>query len=302
MAPEHSVSVLGLGLMGSAIARVLLQKGWKVTVWNRTSAKAQPLISVGATAAKSAGECIGASKLVITCFIDPSAFEQVFTGVDPRLCSHRIVVDYTAGIVADIQRCQKQALNLSFAAYIRGAILTTPSYVGLPESVFYHSGNKEAYKTVETALAVLGQPYYLGQDVASATLQEAVFGHCFYGFATGFLQAMSFLKSSNLYSRGGAERFMNEVITPTLVHGFPNMFADVAKQIDREDYVSKGDGARLDTLSHALDNLIKATEEMGQSSSTLKPIRELIEKRINQGGAAEEMSSLVEIISHPEKR
>jgi 3-hydroxyisobutyrate dehydrogenase-like beta-hydroxyacid dehydrogenase len=40
------VSVVGLGSMGSALARALVGAGREVTVWNRTSAKAEVLTSV----------------------------------------------------------------------------------------------------------------------------------------------------------------------------------------------------------------------------------------------------------------
>ncbi|MCP4075102.1 MAG: NAD(P)-binding domain-containing protein [Gammaproteobacteria bacterium] len=33
------ISVIGLGVMGSALANTLLQKGYSVTVWNRTIEK-----------------------------------------------------------------------------------------------------------------------------------------------------------------------------------------------------------------------------------------------------------------------
>ncbi len=33
------ISVIGLGAMGSALARTLLQNGYAVTVWNRTAGK-----------------------------------------------------------------------------------------------------------------------------------------------------------------------------------------------------------------------------------------------------------------------
>ena len=39
------VSVIGLGAMGSALARTLLQNGYAVTVWNRTAEKAEPLVT-----------------------------------------------------------------------------------------------------------------------------------------------------------------------------------------------------------------------------------------------------------------
>ena len=42
------ISVIGLGAMGSALARTLLQNNYAVTVWNRSADKAAPLAEAGA--------------------------------------------------------------------------------------------------------------------------------------------------------------------------------------------------------------------------------------------------------------
>ena len=61
------ISVIGLGAMGSALARAQLKAGRSVTVWNRSIEKAAPLEEAGAIAAATASEAIMASPLTITC-------------------------------------------------------------------------------------------------------------------------------------------------------------------------------------------------------------------------------------------
>jgi len=63
-------SIIGLGAMGSALARALLRDGHRVTVWNRTSAKADPLVRNGAVLAPSAASTVGASPTVVVCVDD----------------------------------------------------------------------------------------------------------------------------------------------------------------------------------------------------------------------------------------
>ena len=53
------VTVLGLGMMGTTLAQLLLRAGHRVHVWNRTPAKAAALASVGALAAPAAADEIG---------------------------------------------------------------------------------------------------------------------------------------------------------------------------------------------------------------------------------------------------
>ena len=59
---SQRVSVIGLGRMGSALATTLLEDHYKVTVWNRTAAKAEPLVEAGATLAASVNEAIDGSE------------------------------------------------------------------------------------------------------------------------------------------------------------------------------------------------------------------------------------------------
>jgi len=71
------VAVVGLGAMGSRIARRLLDAGHELTVWNRTPAKAEAL---GVPVAASPAEAAASSEVVITMVADPSALEAVTEG------------------------------------------------------------------------------------------------------------------------------------------------------------------------------------------------------------------------------
>ena len=49
------VGFIGLGAMGAGMARHLLKAGHDVRVWNRTAARMKPLVTAGATQAKTIG-------------------------------------------------------------------------------------------------------------------------------------------------------------------------------------------------------------------------------------------------------
>ncbi|AVZ74581.1 hypothetical protein SLUN_22845 [Streptomyces lunaelactis] len=54
-ASTSPVSVVGLGIMGTALAAAFLKAGHPTTVWNRSAAKTGPLVAQGALPARSAG-------------------------------------------------------------------------------------------------------------------------------------------------------------------------------------------------------------------------------------------------------
>ena len=64
---NKEITVLGLGSMGVTIARLFLEKGYKVTVWNRTADKAASLTSRGAVLAPSAAAARRASPVGVMC-------------------------------------------------------------------------------------------------------------------------------------------------------------------------------------------------------------------------------------------
>ncbi len=65
-----SVSVIGLGAMGSGIAHTLIERGCKVSVWNRSRAKVDALVSKGAIACAGPSDALDANTHVIVCLSD----------------------------------------------------------------------------------------------------------------------------------------------------------------------------------------------------------------------------------------
>jgi 3-hydroxyisobutyrate dehydrogenase-like beta-hydroxyacid dehydrogenase len=66
--------------MGTAIVRRLLATGRRVTVWNRTPAKAAPLVGLGAGIAVTPARAVAGADLVITMLTDAAAVEAALFG------------------------------------------------------------------------------------------------------------------------------------------------------------------------------------------------------------------------------
>jgi 3-hydroxyisobutyrate dehydrogenase-like beta-hydroxyacid dehydrogenase len=74
------VGFIGLGNMGVPMAEALIDAGMRLTVWNRTAAKADPLIAKGARRAASAAEAAEPGGIAITMLADDAALESVTLG------------------------------------------------------------------------------------------------------------------------------------------------------------------------------------------------------------------------------
>ncbi len=70
------VAFIGLGNMGSHMARHVVRAGHEVSAWNRTRSKAEPLRSEGAKVVESAGEAAKEAEVAITMLADDPAVES----------------------------------------------------------------------------------------------------------------------------------------------------------------------------------------------------------------------------------
>jgi 3-hydroxyisobutyrate dehydrogenase-like beta-hydroxyacid dehydrogenase len=76
---------LGLGIMGSAMAKNLLKAGFKVTVWNRSPDKCRELAALGAEVAAKPADVTSSCAITIAMLADPAAAHAVCFGAGGAL-------------------------------------------------------------------------------------------------------------------------------------------------------------------------------------------------------------------------
>lgn len=89
---------VGMGIMGSPMARNLLKAGHKVTVWNRTREKCQAAVEAGATVADSPVDLARRCELIFICVSDtPDVKEVLFAenGLAAGLSDGKVVIDHS---------------------------------------------------------------------------------------------------------------------------------------------------------------------------------------------------------------
>jgi len=93
------VGYIGMGIMGAAMAQNLLKGGFKVTVWNRTAAKAKPVVDAGATLASSPADVVAKGPQVVCINVtDTPDVEAVLFGANGIVSAAKpglIVVDHS---------------------------------------------------------------------------------------------------------------------------------------------------------------------------------------------------------------
>ena len=159
-----NVAVIGLGGMGSRIARRLLDEGHALTAWNRTAAKAEAL---GVPVAASPAEAAAGSEVVITMVADPLALQAVTEGPDGVAAGAgegTTVIEMSTVGPAAIERLAETLDAPLLDAPVLGSLSEAESgtlsiFVGGDEAVF--QGQREL-------LEGLGKPLYVGPSGSGA--------------------------------------------------------------------------------------------------------------------------------------
>lgn len=188
MSSKQKITVLGLGSMGATIARLCLEQGHEVTVWNRSPGKAGPLVAAGARLAADAAEAVRASPAVLMCVYDYRAAEAILAtdGVAAAL-DGRLLVQLTTGSPQDARDAEAWARRHG-ARYLEGAIQAAPDQMGRPDTPILMSGETPVFRAAEPLLGVLGGGIvYLGADAGAAAAMDLATLSTVYGTLLGFL-------------------------------------------------------------------------------------------------------------------
>ena len=95
---SDQVGFIGLGIMGSGMARNLLEKGHDVVVWNRTPSRTEPLVTAGAVAGQSPADVARRCPIVMICVSDTPDVDAVLTsdgGLLEGISEGSLVIDHS---------------------------------------------------------------------------------------------------------------------------------------------------------------------------------------------------------------
>ena len=168
---------VGLGVMGSAIVRRLLDAGHPVTVWNRTREKAEPLLEAGARWADSPREVAERSEIVFTMVTNTAAVRAVTDGDDGLLAAlgpGKIYVDMsTASPANTIALAEKVAA--AGAQMLDSPVSGTSITVEQGKASLMVGGEPEVFERARPVLEAIGpRVIHVGPSGSAVTMKIAV--------------------------------------------------------------------------------------------------------------------------------
>ncbi|MBT2444396.1 NAD(P)-dependent oxidoreductase [Streptomyces sp. ISL-36] len=278
------VSVIGLGQMGAALAAAFLEAGHPTTVWNRTPAKADPLVARGATRAATVAEAVAASGLVVVCVLDYAAVRTLLDPVAGSLRG-RVLVNLTTGS-PEQARAEAQWAADHGIGYLDGGVMTTPPGIGDSAHMILYAGGPELLARHRATLAVLGDPVDLGADAGLASLYDAGLLGLMWSVFGGWLHATALTGAD-----GVAARDFTAIATRWLktVSWFMTGYAE---QIDEGEY--PGADATIDVQVAAIGHLLHAGEERGVDGRLPRLHLELMRGAVEAGHGGDSYARLIE--------
>src|SRR5438132_4430993 len=98
---DKTVGIVGLGIMGGAIARNLVDRGWRVIGFDIDGARRNQLAQANVIIAANAGQVARDAPVVMTSLPSPAAVDQVAREIANSAQSRRIVVELSTLSLAD---------------------------------------------------------------------------------------------------------------------------------------------------------------------------------------------------------
>lgn len=278
------VTIVGLGLMGRALADAVLTAGHRVTVWNRTAAKAEGLASRGARLAASVESAVLASPVSIVCVADYESLRQAFASVSGEL-DGRVLVNLTSGDPEQARELARWA-DQAGARSLDGAIMAVPSTIGTADAVILLSGSRAAFETHQSLLAALGDATFLGDDHGLSALYDVAGLSVMWSVLNAWLQGVALLSTAGV-DASAFTPFAAQVAQETV-----GWLPGYAAQIDRGSFTP--DDATLATHAGGIAHLVRVSEKLGVDAELPRLFGSVVARAIAAGRAELSYAALIE--------
>ncbi|MEU3723494.1 NAD(P)-binding domain-containing protein [Streptomyces sp. NPDC031705] len=282
MTDKLPVSVIGLGLMGQALAGAFLKAGHPTTVWNRTASKADRLVAEGAQPAPTVDGALTAGSLTIVCLTDYQAVHEL---LDASELKGTTLLNLTSGNSAQAREAARWAEQRG-ARYVDGAIMAIPSTIGTPEAVILLSGPHLQ------DLDALGTVTHLGTDPGLASLYDVA------GLAMMWSVLNAWLQGTALLRTAGVDAATYAPFARQMAAGVAEWLPGYAQQIDDGSFPAEV--SALETDARAMAHLIEESEASGVNAELPKLFKAMADRAIAAGHGAEQYPVLIEEFAKPQ--
>ncbi|MEV0125053.1 NAD(P)-binding domain-containing protein [Streptomyces sp. NPDC050703] len=285
-APQ-SVTVIGLGPMGQAMAAAYLDRGYRVTLWNRTASRADALVERGATLAATVEEALRANELVV---LSLTGFEVMYTILESAKAAvaGRTLVNLSSDTPENARAGARWVTDLG-GTHLTGGVLCPPPLIGTADASTFYSGPREAYDKHRAALEVItGKTDYRGEDQGLAALMYQLNMALFWPAITAYWHTVALAAAHGIKATE---------IAPYATENFAGMghFIDFyAPRIDAGNHA--GDVDRTSMGLASMEHVVHTTADAGVDTAFPEAVLAIFRRLTEAGHGADSFSRTVELM------
>jgi 3-hydroxyisobutyrate dehydrogenase-like beta-hydroxyacid dehydrogenase len=283
------VTVIGLGNMGSALARALLDapRGRAVTVWNRSPEKAASLVAKGAVLAPSVAAAIESSPIIMVCVTNYAAANHILDEVAADLPG-KLLVQFTTGSPQEARASETWAHEHG-AEYLDCAITGSPSSIGTPDAHILVSGKNAIFKQAEPTLRLLARNLdYKGEAVGLASTWEMIYIMHYYGMFLSLFHSVQICQAEGIP--------LEEYITLLGKQG-KNYEKWLCENIQSGSYQETS--APLELWAGSIKQIAQHAYDSHLHAEFPQLVARLFQQAMNDGYGREEVSALFKVLQKP---
>ncbi|MEV4258561.1 NAD(P)-binding domain-containing protein [Spirillospora sp. NPDC049652] len=286
-----SVTVIGLGSMGTRMAEVFLEKGHAVTVWNRTAARAEPLVAKGAALAPSAAEALAANELVVLSQTHYQAMYDSLRGAEDALAG-RVLVNLSSGSPDEVREAAKWA-EAHGAHLLAGGIMVPVPGIGTPAAETYIAGSEALLERHRATLAAISDTAYVGADPGLAALYYLAGFYLFAATMGAFMQAAALVASAGVSPRDYGE--VAAAIVRSIGEDGPMGFVKISSaQMADHVYPGVADTVHMEAVS--VGHVIEAARAAGVDATMPEALKAVFDRAVEAGHRDEGLGAVYEIV------
>jgi len=284
--PQPRVALLGLGLMGTGMARRLLGAGFPLTVYNRTAEKAAPLVAEGARLAASPRDAASDAEFVVSMVADDNASRNLWFGDSGALDGMR-----AGGLLIESSTVTPEWISeLAAAAHARGCdaldapVTGSRTHAAAGELNFLVGGSSAALERARPVLAAMSKSMIHVGPIGSGALLKLI-----NNFLCG-VQAASLAEALVLIERAGLDR---DTATQVLANGAPGspLVKGLLPRMMARDYTPN---FHLSLMRKDLDYSSREAERHDVQLSMARSALDAFDRAIKSGHGQQDFSAVIE--------
>jgi len=276
------IGIIGTGLMGFPMAMRLLETGYPVIVYNRTTSKVEPLREAGATVAGTPQGLIATSDCILLMLTNQDAIESVlFRSEFQSFLSGKTIISMGTISPTDSKTIQQDILKAG------GNYLEAPVLGSIPEAkagtlqIMVGSTETQFHQWLNL-LKFLGEPKYIG-EVGSAAALKLALNQLIASLTTAFALSLNFVQQQGV----DLELFM-EILRKSALYA-PTFDKKLQRMLDRN---FANPNFPVKHLAKDVNLFLQESHGTPLNPSVLETIATILQKTIATGLADADYSAL----------